>query len=459
MVTPDGDIFPNAYAPAVENSENMWALMEELFPHYRALCGPGFHDSLKRISRHVALDISEFPSGTDVMGWLIPKEFQPNEVWVEDSNGDRVIDSANESYHVLLYGQPFDGVIDRDELIRHIEIHSHLDDAVPLRQTYYRERWGLCASKKQVEALAPGNYHVHIDVAQFDGSLRIGDAFLPGESKQEILLNTYLCHPKGANDNLSSVVVAVELFRMLSALPRRHFSYRLALWPESIGAIAYIANYPDRLKRTVGGYSFMMCGDAAPIRFTGTFEANSVFDRAARHALRWNEMPDEPLPYSRWTGGSDAMHFDSAGLRIPFCTFTRGGPNLDLYPAYHSSADDLSLVKPEYLFETLKVAWDAIMTVERAVTYQANYTVDPFLSKYGIFPYQHGAGDGKHGNLIARAYFELMGSLDGKLDLLSIAEKYDMPIEAFDEPVEKFLEKKLISKVDEVSPFNASEMP
>lgn len=439
-----GDVYPTD-----KNSENMWLLLTELFPLYRSLCGPGFKDSLERIARQINLSISEFPSGHEVLGWRIPKEFRPIAVWVEHESGERVIDFERESYHMLLYGQPFDGEMDLEQLLPHIETHTHIEDAVPLRQTYYRERWGLCASRKQVEKLKPGRYRVHIDVDIFDGALRIGEVYLPGISEKEILINAYMCHPKGANDNLSGVVVAVELFKLLSALPRRRYSYRLALWPESIGAITYIASYPDRLKKMIGGYSLMMVGDSAPITYTGSFQGNSIMDRAARHALRHSGWPHEPLPYSRWTGGSDAKHFDSVGLRIPFCTWQRGGPKLDVYPAYHSSADDLEKVQPKYLFETLSVIWDAIMTIERTVTYKGRYIVDPFLTNHGIFPFQHGAGDGKHGNQIARAYFEVMGSLDGTLDLLAIADRYDMPIQLFDEPMEKLLGARLVDEVKE----------
>jgi len=433
--------------PTDDNSRNMWSLMEELFPLYRALCGPGFKDSLLRISKRLPLDIAEFPSGRDVLGWKIPKEFHVRSAWVEDERGQRIIDYDKESYHVVVYSQPFDGTVDLPTLLEHVETHTELEDAVPLRQSYYRERWGLCASRKLVESLKPGKYRVHIDTVLRDGHLRIGEAYLPGESDDEILINTYLCHPKGANDNLSSVVVAVELFRMLAALPRRRFSYRLALWPESIGAITYIASYPERLRKTIGGYALMIAGDVAPVSFSGSFEGTSLLDRAARHALRQLGWPDQPWPYSRWTGASDANHFDSVGLRLPVCTWQRGGPRLKVYSAYHSSADDLTRVRPEYLFETLEVAWAALMAVERSVTYKANYVIDPHLTSHGIFPFQHGAGDGKHGNQIARAYFEVMGSLDGTRDLLSIADRYDMPIWVFDEPIEKLLAKGLIARM------------
>jgi len=322
-----------------------------------------------------------------------------------------------------------------------------LPDAVPLRQLYYRKDWALCASQNQVDKFPEGNYKVHIDTNIEDGFLRIGSLYLPGETEQEILINTYLCHPMGANDNLSSVVVAVELFKLLQQLPNRRYSYRLCLWPESIGAITYIAQHPERMKNLVGGYCLMMCGDKHPVSFTGSFRGGSIFDRAAVHSLKKNEWSPELLPYSRWTGGSDSGHFDSAAQRIPFGTWTRGGPVLDKYPQYHSSADDLSQLSRKQLLETLKCVWDALLVIEKNQTYKTQTPVDPFLTTHNIFPFQHGAGGGKHGNLIARAYFELMGSTDGTLDLLAIADKFDMDISLFDEPVEKFLEAGLIKTI------------
>jgi len=106
------------------------------------------------------------------------------------------------------------------------------------------------------------------------------------------------------------------------------------------------------------------------------------------------------------------------------------------------------MLSEQQLLETLKCVWDALLVVEKAQTYKTESLVDPFLSEHGIFPFQHGAGGGKHGNLIARAYFELMGAADGSMDLLAIADKYDMDISLFDEPVEKFLEAGLIKAVE-----------
>jgi aminopeptidase-like protein len=448
MPKPAPELTNSRIVPDDSNGVSMWDLLEELHPLYRALCGPGFLDSLERIQKRLPLEINEYPTGTDVFGWTIPEEFSVNEAWVEHESGVRVIDFNDHPYHVSIYSQPIDIVVDKAELLEHVETHTHLPDAVPLRQVYYRKEWALCASQNQVKNFPEGKYKVHIDTKHEPGFLRIGDFYLPGETDQEILINTYLCHPMGANDNLSSVVIAVELFKLLQQRPNRRFSYRLCLWPESIGAITYIAQNPERLKKLVGGYSLMMCGDKHPVSYTGSFRGGSIFDRAAKHALKHGGWPDEPLPYSRWTGGSDSGHFDSAGQRIPFGTWTRGGPVLDKYPQYHSSEDDLSQLSETQLLETMTCIWDALLVVEKAQVYKIDCPVDPFLSKHDIFPFQHGAGGGKHGNLIARAYFELMGAADGTLDLLAIADKFDMDISLFDEPVEKFIEAGLMSTKD-----------
>jgi len=424
--------------PSQENEKAMWDLASELFPRYRSLCGPGFAESLGIIGKYENLQVAKFDTGKDVLGWTIPPEFKVNAAWVEDPSGKRVIDFTEHPYSVWIYSQPFDGVVEYDELIQHLATLPYLPDAIPLRQSYYRNNWGVCTTHDRFQTFEKGRYRVHIDTELSAGYLRIGEAFLKGGTNQEILLNSYLCHPYGANDNLSGVVVAIELFKMLKQLPRRRFSYRLALWPESIGPITYISEYPERVKNTIGGFQFGICGDSAPIRLDETFFGNSIFDRAVRHAMKVLNLPVRSRPFSHFDGSSDAAHFNSVGLRIPMAMIARGGPTPQGYLQYHSSADDMSIISPQNLRETLDVVWTALMAIERNEIPEATYTVTPFLSRYGIFPYHHGSGSGAHGNMIAKAYFELIHAADGKQDLLAIADRFDLPIFAFDEPVSEF---------------------
>jgi aminopeptidase-like protein len=88
--------------------------------------------------------------------------------------------------------------------------------------------------------LPDGEYQIVIDVENVQDVAEIGELILPGDSDEEILVSSYLCHPRGANDNLSGITVAVELFRMLALAQRRRFTYRLAIWPETIGALCFL---------------------------------------------------------------------------------------------------------------------------------------------------------------------------------------------------------------------------
>lgn len=440
--------FSGLVPPGPENRESMWAQMEELFPVYRSLCGPGFLQSLEIMQKYLPLEIVEFSTGTEVLDWTIPPEFKVNEAWVEDPDGNRILDFAKEPYSVWIYSQPFEGEVDKDELLEHVVTMPYLPDAVPLRQAYFRKAWGLCMPDNMLQRLKPGKYKVKIDTEHNEGFLRMGEYYLPGEVETEILISSYLCHPRGANDNLSGCVVAAELFRLLAQVPDRYYSYRLVIWPETIGPITYIDKYPDRLSKTIGGYQFGICGDDRPVRIDRTKRDNSVFDRAAHHAMQLCGQEINSRKFNIF-GGSDPMHFNSIGVDLPIANITRAGSSTEGgYPEYHSSADNLDLVSADNLFGTLEIGWAACMTVDRARRYKGTYTATPFLSRYGVFPYQHGAGVGGNATIIGEAYYALMPSVDGEQDLLEIADWFDLPIFAFDECVSAFKKAGLILDAD-----------
>ena len=66
-----------------------------------------------------------------------------------------------------------------------------------------------------------------------------GEFFIKGESENEILISTYICHPSMCNDNLSGVVVATALAKYLKNLKLK-YSIRFLFIPETIGAISWL---------------------------------------------------------------------------------------------------------------------------------------------------------------------------------------------------------------------------
>ena len=107
----------------------------------------------------------------------------------------------------------------------------------------------------------PGEeYEVCIDSEIKDGVMTLGEWLIPGETDQEILLSTNICHPYMANDNLSNSVVATAVAKEIAKWPNRKYSYRLLVLPATIGCIAYIHNNPGWVEKIYGGVCFVLSG-------------------------------------------------------------------------------------------------------------------------------------------------------------------------------------------------------
>ena len=90
-------------------------------------------------------------------------------------------------------------------------------DLIPYRTSYYNRTWGFCLSHRQLLELEPGEYDVVIDSTLEPGHLTYAELRLEGESDEEVLISTYVCHPSLANDNLSGIAVATMLAKQLAA--------------------------------------------------------------------------------------------------------------------------------------------------------------------------------------------------------------------------------------------------
>jgi len=426
--------------------DNLWELMTSLYPVYRSLCGPGYSESLSIIRKSLPLNIIEIPSGTMCFDWTVPKEFKVNEAYVISPEGRKIFDFYECYYHLWIYSQPYKGILSKSEFIKHLKYSEQLENAIPIGHCYYRKDWGMSCSKIQYNELKEGDYNINIDVEHYDGFLRIGEYYLEGNSKDEIMITCYLCHPLGANDNLSGVVISTELFKKLSELKNRRYSYRLLIIPETIGSIAYINQFPERLKNVIGGYVITCAGDTGRFHYKLSYSGNSVIDRAALHILKHITNDFAVIPYSH-SKGSDECQFNSIGLRLPFGSIMR--TPYGMFPQYHTSLDNLEFVKHEALYESFKIYWSTIMAIENNFVYKLDdiFKVDPFLSNYEIYPYNKGAGNAGLGNDSARAYYELMGFADGYQDLISIAEKTGIYIGEYQDAVKDFLSKNLIKEI------------
>ena len=84
--------------------------------------------------------------------------------------------------------------------------------------------------------------------------------------------------------------------------------------------------------------------------------------------------------------------------------------------------------------------------MERNFIYIPKFKCEPFLSKYGIYPYDLGAGEGKLGTREAFTYYDISNFIDTETDLLSIAERLNIPINLFDRAISDFFKSRIVKK-------------
>ncbi len=68
----------------------------------------------------IPLELTEVPSGTKVLDWEIPDEWNIKDAWIKDMAGDKIINFRDLNLHVLNYSTPVDQIIDLERLKKHV---------------------------------------------------------------------------------------------------------------------------------------------------------------------------------------------------------------------------------------------------------------------------------------------------------------------------------------------------
>jgi aminopeptidase-like protein len=393
----------------------MFELIRELFPICRSITGEGVRRTLAILSRFSPLSIEEVPTGTAVLDWTVPREWNIREAWIADSSGRRIVDFRDSSLHVVSYSVPVNARMSREQLDAHLHSLPDHPDWIPYRTTYYREDWGFCLSQRRREALEDGEYHVCIDSSLAPGHLTYGELFLPGESDDEILISTHVCHPSLCDDNLSAIAVSVFLARELAGQRRRH-GVRFLYAPGTIGSLTWLARNRERVDRVKHGLTLTCLGDQHPFTYKRTLAGDHEIDRSVALALRDAPVPHELIDFFPY--GYDERQFNSPGFRLPVGSLMRGRHGR--FPEYHTSADNLEFVRPERLAESLDLCRRVIAVLDGRGTYRnLSPWGEPQLGRRGLYRDMGGTD-------VPQIEFALLWVLslsDGSNSLLDVAER------------------------------------
>ena len=420
--------------------EQMFGWATELFPLNRSLTGEGVRATLKYIKVELPeLQILEVPTGTIANDWTVPREWRIREGWIADLSGKKLIDFSINNLHVMGYSIPVDKIITRFELEEHLHSLPELPSAIPYITSYYKEDFGFCLSQNQRDSLGEGPFHVFIDSQLFDGNLTYAELLIPGESEQEILFSTYVCHPSMANNELSGPVVAMGLAKYIQSLESRRFSYRFLFTVETIGSIVYISKHLDRMKKNlVCGWVLTCIGDDRTYSYVPTRNGSTLTDAISRRVL--SDLGSHFLEYSWLDRGSDERQFNSPGVDLPVASLMRS--KYREYPEYHTSLDNLDLISPEGLSGGFNMLRTAINILETNEYWKVKVDCEPQLGKRGLYPNT----STKSSHAEVRNQMNVISYLDGKLDLLGVADKCEITYQEVYEIVERLALANLIEK-------------
>lgn len=419
----------------------IYALASALYPICRSITGDGVRTTLRLLKRHVDLNVVEVPSGTAVFDWTVPKEWNLRAAHITNSRGGRVVDAAHSNLHVVNYSTPVCATMSLAELRPHLHSLPAQPDLIPYRTTYYEPSWGFCLTHKQLMDLPEDTYDVVIDASLEPGSLTYGEYFKRGETDEEILLSSHICHPSLANDNCSGLAVLALLAAELSRR-RTRYSYRFLFAPGTLGAITWLArNQPGAATRIKYGLIVSNVGDGGGPTYKKSRRGNALVDRAAAHVLAHSGLEQQRiLDFSPY--GYDERQYCSPGFDLAVGSLQRSC--WGTFPEYHTSADNLDFIRPEHLVRSMGLVREILDVLEGDMRYRnLSPFCEPQLGKRGLYD----TASGKQSQAYRMSLLWVLNLSDGAHSLLDIAERSGLPFSAISEAAERLRVAALLAPI------------
>lgn len=427
-------------------AQNAEKLFDELFPILRSITGEGIRKSLEIVKKFMPLRIESAKTGTKVLDWEVPKEWVIRGAKLIGPDGKVYADVDRSNLEVMNYSIAVDRKMPLEELKKNLFSIPELPNAIPYVTSYYADNWGFCIKHKVLKKMPKGIYHAKIDTEKIEGELNYGHFVLPGRSKKEILLTTYLCHPSLANDNLSGILALVELYNRIKNWNDRKYTYRFVVIPETIGSITYLQKYGRYLKANMISGIVLTClgGNRKKLSYKLSRGEDSILDKLILSLKGKNKIEIRAFTPA---SGSDERQFCSPGFNLPVGQIART-PYLE-FKEYHSSLDNKKYMNVKKVLDSA----DKIEEILKRLEYSGKYINlfpfgEPQLGRRGLYRSINSNKTRNQDKKMQDKIRWILSYSDGKHDMLDIANKMGCKIEELKETIKILLENGLIKEMD-----------
>ncbi len=422
-----------------QNTINLY--LKKLYPICRSITGDGFRKSLKILGDKIDLKIFKFKSGSRILDWKIPKEWNIKDGYILNPSNKKIANFKKHSLHIVNYSIPVNKSISLSELKKRLFFLKEFPTAIPYVTTYYKKFWGFCISYRNFLKLKKGKYRVVIKSSLKNGYLEYSDKILKGKSKKQILLSTYLCHPQMANHELSGPLAMMMIYDYLKKTGPHYYSYRFLICPENIGSAAFLHKNKKRIKNQIlGGYILNFLANGKEFTYKKSRLGNSISDKAAINVFQHqtkNLIINEFTPE-----GSDERQFCSPGFNLPIGVISRSDYNN--FREYHTSLDNLTKFNFKVFYESVEKILDIIETIELNSKPKSTvlYGTHQF-SRRGSKLYDKIFFKRKKSE-ITKILLQILNLSEGKLDFLDIANEKNFSLLENKYLIQNIIKEKLV---------------
>ena len=415
---------------------------ERIWKLERNLVSDGFDKSLEILSEWLPIKICKYESGSEALSWLIPPKWECQKAELRNINGEIIFSKDKHPLHVVSYSEPFKGEVKREELFDHLYTQPDIPDAIPFRFKYYTKTWGLCCSENQKKALKDAKYFVDIISSKEKGNLKVGEIIKKGSCKKEFIFVAHLCHPHQFNDDLSGVLMGMEIMDWLSQLETK-YSYRFLIVPETIGSICWISNHTEELKNCIGGAFLEMTGTHENLALQKSYRKDSFIDFIFESEAE--KIKDSLVGDFRKIVGNDEKQFNAPGVRKDFVSVSRARPESGKttrhFVYYHTNKDTINYCNWENYAETFEFTKNCIKRLESEKLVKNKFEGEIFMSRYNLFE------DKFINPRMNQITFDIMYEIDGTKSSSMIAKILNLPVETVEEIINKFCMHNLVELI------------